>query len=103
MPATAYFDDPHKFSVHAMPPPVSIAVGSARTARLQYWPALKDLSMYSLRIREEGMREPHWHPITAVTHDDNDWLRRLLQELQGSLRCRCGTDSSGPAGLPART
>jgi oxalate decarboxylase len=63
--ATAYFDDPHKFSVDAMTPPVSSAVGSARTARLQYWPALKDVSMYSLRIREDGMREPHWHPITA--------------------------------------
>ena len=45
--------------------PISIAVGSAHTARVQYWPALKDLSMYSLRIREDGMREPHWHPITA--------------------------------------
>jgi oxalate decarboxylase len=32
---------------------------------VQYWPALKDLSMYSLRIREDGMREPHWHPVTA--------------------------------------
>jgi oxalate decarboxylase len=65
IPATAYFDDPHKFGVEAMSPPVGVAVGSARTARLQYWPALKDLSMYSLRIREDGMREPHWHPITA--------------------------------------
>ncbi|KZS76873.1 cupin [Mycobacterium kansasii] len=65
VPDTAYFTDPHKFSVDAMTPPVSLAVGSARTARLQYWPALKDLSMYSLRIREDGMREPHWHPITA--------------------------------------
>jgi len=65
VPATAYFDDPHKFSVEAMTPPVTSAVGSARTARVQYWPALKDLSMYSLRIREDGMREPHWHPITA--------------------------------------
>lgn len=45
--------------------PISIAVGSARLARVQFWPALKDLSMYSLRIREDGMREPHWHPITA--------------------------------------
>ncbi|ORA11058.1 cupin domain-containing protein [Mycobacterium asiaticum] len=65
VPTSAYFDDPHKFSVEAMTPPVSSAVGSARTARVQYWPALKDLSMYSLRIREDGMREPHWHPITA--------------------------------------
>lgn len=65
VPATAYFDDPHKFSVEGMTPPVGGAIGSARTARVQYWPALKDLSMYSLRIREDGMREPHWHPITA--------------------------------------
>ena len=44
---------------------MSLAVGSAHLARVQFWPALKDLSMYSLRIREDGMREPHWHPITA--------------------------------------
>jgi oxalate decarboxylase len=65
VPSTAHFDDPHKFGVEAMTPPVTAAVGSARTARVQFWPALKDLSMYSLRIREDGMREPHWHPITA--------------------------------------
>ena len=65
VPFTAQFDDPHKFAVEAQSPPIGIAVGSARLARLQFWPALKDLSMYSLRIREDGMREPHWHPITA--------------------------------------
>lgn len=65
IPDIAGYTDPHKFAVEAMMPPVSSAVGSARTARVQYWPALKDLSMYSLRIREDGMREPHWHPITA--------------------------------------
>jgi oxalate decarboxylase len=61
----AYFNDPHKFAVEAQSPPVGSAVGSARLARVGFWPALKDLSMYSLRIREDGMREPHWHPITA--------------------------------------
>ncbi|MDT5302125.1 MAG: oxalate decarboxylase [Mycobacterium sp.] len=65
VPSTAAFDDPHEFAVEAQSPPVGIAVGSARLARLQFWPALKDLSMYSPRIREDGMREPHWHPITA--------------------------------------
>jgi oxalate decarboxylase len=65
IPSTAGYGDPHKFAVDAMSPPVGIAVGSARTARAQFWPALKDLSMYSLRIREDGMREPHWHPVTA--------------------------------------
>ena len=65
VPPSAHFNDPHKFAVEAQSPPVGSAVGSARLARVQYWPALKDLSMYSLRIREDGMREPHWHPITA--------------------------------------
>jgi oxalate decarboxylase len=65
VPSTAYFSDPHKFSVEASAAPISVAVGSAHVARVQFWPALTDLSMYSLRIREDGMREPHWHPITA--------------------------------------
>jgi oxalate decarboxylase len=65
VPGNAHFSDPHKFEVEAQSPPISIAAGSARLARVQYWPALKDLSMYSLRIREDGMREPHWHPVTA--------------------------------------
>ncbi|MFD6199191.1 cupin domain-containing protein [Mycobacteriaceae bacterium NPDC060252] len=65
VPATAHHGDPHKFAIEAQQPPISIAVGSARLARVQYWPALKDLSMYSLRIKEDGMREPHWHPGTA--------------------------------------
>ncbi|TQJ30910.1 cupin domain-containing protein [Microbacterium sp. SLBN-146] len=58
-------NDPHRFDVEAMGAPVDSPVGSARTARQQFWPALKNLSMYSLRISEDGMREPHWHPITA--------------------------------------
>ncbi len=61
----AYFSDPHKFEVEAQSPAISLAVGSAHLARVQFWPALQDLSMYSLRIREDGMREPHWHPVTA--------------------------------------
>jgi oxalate decarboxylase len=65
VPAAAHFNDPHKFSIEAQTPPLDYAVGSARFARVQYWPALKDLSMYSLRVREDGMREPHWHPVTA--------------------------------------
>jgi oxalate decarboxylase len=86
VPATAYFDDPHKFSVDAMTPPVSIAVGSARTARLQYWPALKDLSMYSLRIRDDGMREPHWHPITAeMGYVNRGAARMTVMDPDGTL------------------
>lgn len=86
VPSTAYFDDPHKFSVDAMTPPVSLAVGSARTARVQYWPALKDLSMYSLRIREDGMREPHWHPITAeMGYVNRGGARMTVMDPDGTL------------------
>jgi oxalate decarboxylase len=62
---SAHLDNPHKFDVEKMSPPVSIDVGSARTARSQFWPALNNMAMYSLRIEEEGMREPHWHPKTG--------------------------------------
>lgn len=65
IPDTAGWVNRHKFDVEGQAAPVNGATGSARLARSQFWPALKDLSMYSLRIEEEGMREPHWHPVTA--------------------------------------
>jgi oxalate decarboxylase len=65
VPDTAGWANRHKFDAEAQLAPLSSPAGSARLARAQYWPALKNLSMYSLRIEEEGMREPHWHPITA--------------------------------------
>lgn len=65
VPPSAYFKDPHRFDIEAQPPGLTYAYGNARFARDQFWPALKDISMYSLRVGEDGMREPHWHPVTA--------------------------------------
>jgi oxalate decarboxylase len=65
VPDTAGWVNRHKFDVEGQQAPLKAAVGSAHLARQQFWPALKNLSMYSLRIEEEGMREPHWHPVTA--------------------------------------
>ncbi|MCI9881774.1 cupin domain-containing protein [Methylobacterium goesingense] len=65
VPAVAAFNNPHKFDVEAQHPLLASQAGSARFARDQFWPALKDISMYSLRITHQGMREPHWHPETA--------------------------------------
>ncbi len=62
IPSGAYFKDPHKFDIEGQPAGLTYAYGNARFARDQYWPALKDISMYSLRVAEDGMREPHWHP-----------------------------------------
>jgi oxalate decarboxylase len=65
VPSSAGFRDPHKFDIEAQSAPVASPVGAARTAKEMFWPALKDISMFSLRIEEDGMREPHWHPATA--------------------------------------
>lgn len=64
-PSTARLPNAHKFNVEAMSPPAKVAVGFAKTAKSQFWPALKNISMYSLIVEDEGMREPHWHPETA--------------------------------------
>lgn len=65
IPSTALQSDPRKFDVEAQAAPVRFDYGSAKLARDQFWPALKDISMYSLRVTANGMREPHWHPDTA--------------------------------------
>jgi oxalate decarboxylase len=65
IPHEAEFGSPLKFDVEAEEPPIASSAGTARVARSQVWPALSDLAMYSLRIADDGMREPHWHPGTA--------------------------------------
>lgn len=65
IPDGAALGDAHHFAIEAQAAPIESAAGSARLARKQFWPALDDLSMYSLRITDAGMREPHWHPATA--------------------------------------
>jgi oxalate decarboxylase len=65
LPDAAGLPDPHKFAVEAQQPALDYPFGNARLARVQAWPALRRLSMYSLRIGTDGMREPHWHPETA--------------------------------------
>jgi oxalate decarboxylase len=54
-----------KLDLEGMSPRLDNAYGRLRTARLDTWPALDRLAMYSLRIEGDGMREPHWHPDTA--------------------------------------
>jgi oxalate decarboxylase len=65
VPSTADFESPLKFDVEVESPPIASPAGTARVARSQVWPALADLSMYSLKVGDQGMREPHWHPVTA--------------------------------------
>jgi len=86
VPAAALFNDPHKFDIEAQQPGLNYVSGNARFARQQFWPVLKDISMYSLRVAEVGMREPHWHPVTAemgyVQHGD---ARMTVMNPDGTL------------------
>lgn len=65
IPLSAALPDPHKFGIGAESPPIDFPYGTARVARTQFWPILRNLSMYSIEVKENGMREPHWHPGTA--------------------------------------
>ena len=65
VPFQARFPNQHKFDVETMSPPIATSDGLARTAKKVFWPILEDISMFSLKISDKGMREPHWHPRTA--------------------------------------
>jgi oxalate decarboxylase len=65
IPDGAGLPNAHLFDAGGQIAPLAYPYGSAKLARKQYWAALEDLSMYSLRILHAGMREPHWHPVTA--------------------------------------
>ena len=61
----SHFPNQHKFAVETMAPPIATSDGLAKTAKKAFWPILENISMFSLRINDTGMREPHWHPRTA--------------------------------------
>ncbi|MBN8995677.1 MAG: cupin domain-containing protein [Rhizobiales bacterium] len=65
VPPTADEGNPHRFDIEGESAPINLGYGSAKLARSQFWPALKDIAMYSLTVTPDGMREPHWHPETA--------------------------------------
>jgi len=65
IPDTAGLPNARLFDMSGQVPPLSYDYGSARLGRKQFWAALDDLSMYELIIGHTGMREPHWHPVTA--------------------------------------
>lgn len=55
----------YRFALEESSPLISNQGGSAKVARNNVWPVLKQQALYSLRLTGKGMREPHWHPATA--------------------------------------
>lgn len=66
VPENARWPHPNRFDIEEMQAPTyAEGVGSAKKARAQYWKILTNIAMYSLRVEDQGMREPHWHPDTV--------------------------------------
>lgn len=86
IPSAADDEDPLKFDLEAQAAPIDSPAGSAKVARSQVWPVLGDISMYSLRVTTQGMREPHWHPGTAeMGYVRSGRARMTVQDPDGSI------------------
>ena len=86
IPDSAGLPNAHLFDIEAQNPPLSYSYGSARLGRKQFWAALDDLSMYSLNVASTGMREPHWHPVTAeLGYVQSGHARMTVLDPDGSL------------------
>lgn len=86
IPEGAYGPDPHKFDVEGTEPNLKgEGIGEIHQAKSIYWPALKELAMYSLVVEDKAMREPHWHPITAeLGYVHRGCARMTIQDPDGS-------------------
>lgn len=86
IPDTAGLPNARLFDMGGQNPPLSYAYGQARLARKQFWAALDDISMYELTIGGNGMREPHWHPVTAeLGYVQSGHARMTVLDPDGSL------------------
>ena len=54
--------NPHKFNLEGIPPQVQTAGGTVALGNANTFPILSGLACYSLRLKPNGIREPHWHP-----------------------------------------
>lgn len=87
IPDHARWPHPNRFDVEDMQAPTAAdGVGSAKKARAQYWKILTNIAIYSLRVEDKGMREPHWHPDTVemgYIHEGN--ARMSIMDPDGSV------------------
>ncbi len=86
VPEAASYPNDLKLDLEAMSARIDNGYGTLKTARSDTWPALDALAMYSLRIEGDGMREPHWHPVTAELGYVRSGLARMtVRSADGSV------------------
>ena len=57
--------NPHKFNLEGIPPQIQTIGGTVALGNANNFPILDGLACYSLRLKPNGIREPHWHPNAA--------------------------------------
>lgn len=83
---SASYPNELKLDLEGSSPRVDNGYGVLKTARRDTWPALDGLAMYSLRIEGNGMREPHWHPVTAeLGYVQTGQARMTVMSADGSV------------------
>ncbi len=65
IPEEALYATSYRYHLEASEPLLCNEGGSVRMARENVWPIAQSQAIYSLRLTNQGMREPHWHPETA--------------------------------------
>jgi oxalate decarboxylase len=86
VPESASYPSDYKLDLEGMSPRVDSEYGRLKTARLDTWPILDGLAMYSLRISGVGMREPQWHPGTAeLGYVQSGRARMSVKSADGSV------------------
>src|SRR5919108_6280495 len=55
----------HTFNLEAIKPQAICDGGTRAMANKENFPLLKGMALYSLRLDNGGIREPHWHPNAA--------------------------------------
>lgn len=77
IPPEALFENSYRYRLEASAAILERSCGLARMARKNTWPILQRQALYSLRITNQGMREPHWHPETAEIGYVHDGSARM--------------------------
>lgn len=58
----SYQTNRFKMNIEALNPQVNTAGGWAKMCNASLLPTLEGLAVFSLLLKKEGVREPHWHP-----------------------------------------
>ncbi|MGN6822627.1 MAG: cupin domain-containing protein [Candidatus Nitrosocosmicus sp.] len=70
----------YKFNVEGIPPQIQTPGGTVAKANTNTFPILNgsNLSLFSLIMKPDGIREPHWHPNASELGYVLDGLARLI-------------------------